>query len=54
MPKIKSKKEALEKLNNLPDAVVMRIAELSDNEKAYSYFSNGINFSLLKGMLNSL
>ncbi|WP_233898132.1 hypothetical protein [Tenacibaculum piscium] len=51
MAKIKSKKEALDKLNNLSDNVVIRIAELSENKTALGYFENAFQFAILKGFL---
>lgn len=50
--KIKTKKEALQVLDKLPDDALKRLAELSTNKKALGYFSNPIQFAVLKGFLN--
>lgn len=52
MPKIKTKSEALEKLSQLDDKVLIRMADLSENEKALSYFSCPLKYGAVKGFLN--
>lgn len=47
----KNKTEALEKLSQLPESALIRMAQLSDNEKALQYFTNPIMFGLVKGFL---
>lgn len=42
---------AMEKLNELDTTVLTRMAELSDNPKAQSYFKSGILFEVVKGFL---
>ena len=49
--KITNKKEALKKLESLPEKALIRIAELSENKNALSYFTNPIKFGLVKGYL---
>lgn len=46
-----NKKEALKKLEKLPEKVLVRIAELSANKKAIGYFSNPLQFGILKSFL---
>ena len=46
-----TKEEALKKLAQLDEKTLSRLAEISDNSKARSYFSNDIQFALLKGYL---
>ena len=48
---IKSKDQALEKLGKLPDSVLFRIAELSENPRALGYFESGFQFAILKSFL---
>ncbi|MBE7660966.1 hypothetical protein [Tenacibaculum finnmarkense] len=50
MPKI-TKAEAIKMLSDLPEETLSRMAELSSNKKAMSYFSNNILFALLKSYL---
>ncbi len=52
MAEIKDKKEALDKLAKLDEKILKRLAELSDNPKAMSYFSSPINFAIVKAFLN--
>ncbi|WP_299134564.1 hypothetical protein [uncultured Tenacibaculum sp.] len=49
---IKNKKEAIAQLNKLDEEVVIRLAELSTNAKALTYFSNPVKFTLVKAHLN--
>ena len=51
MPQINSKEEALQVLSDLDEKTLIRVAELSTNKKALGYFSNPIQFGLLKGFL---
>lgn len=51
MPQFKTKEEAIKQLEDLPDDVVKRLAELSTNKKALGYFSNPIQFAVVKGFL---
>ncbi|WP_271406979.1 hypothetical protein [Tenacibaculum soleae] len=51
MANINNKKEAITQLESLPETTLMRLAELSTNKKALSYFSNPIQFAVLKGFL---
>ena len=46
-----NKQQALEKLATLDEIVLVRLASLSDNKKALSYFSNGILWNTLKAFL---
>lgn len=48
---VKTKEDALRVLNELPEETLKRVAELSTNKKARSYFSNPIQFAVLKGFL---
>lgn len=50
--KIQNKEQALAQLQELPEKVLMRIAELSTNEKAQSYFSCPIKFGAVKSFLS--
>ena len=50
--KIQNKKQALEVLTNLPEKVLIRIAELSSNPNAQSYFSCPIKYGAVKGFLS--
>lgn len=52
MGKIKTKKEAIEKLSQLDEKVLIRMADLSENEKARSYFSCPLKYGAVKGFLN--
>lgn len=54
MAQIKTKEEAIQQLNSMPEKALIRIAELSTNEKALKFFTNPIKFGVLKGYLNSL
>lgn len=49
--KINTKDDALKVLNELPEKTLIRVAELSTNKKALGYFSNPIQFAVLKGFL---
>lgn len=51
MARAKTKDEAIEKLSKLPKNIIINLAELSENEKALSYFSNPIKLGVLKGFL---
>ena len=51
MAQIKTKEEALQVLSDLDEKTLIRVAELSTNKKARGYFSNSIQFALLKGFL---
>lgn len=42
---------ALEQLNELPTAVLVRLAQVSKSEKAIKYFKNGILFETVKAFL---
>jgi len=53
MQGIKTKEEALQVLSKLPEKSLIRMAELSTNKKAQGYFSNTIQFAVLKGFLGS-
>lgn len=53
MPKIKTKQDALNVLQNLDERVLVRMAELSYNKKALSYFQNTIQFNVVKSFLSS-
>ena len=46
-----NKQQALEKLATLDETVLVRLASLSDNKKALSYFSNSILWNTLKALL---
>ena len=52
MKKLQTKEEALQVLENLPEKVLLRLAELSSNEKAQGYFSCPIKFGAVKGFLS--
>lgn len=49
--KINTKDDALKVLSELPKKTLIRVAELSTNKKALGYFSNPIQFAVLKGFL---
>ncbi len=49
--KIQNKQEALKVLGSLPEKVLIRMAELSQNEKAKSYFTCPIKYGAVKGFL---
>lgn len=51
MKKIQNKEEALQVLQNLPDKVLVRLAELSTNQKAQSFFSCPIKYGAVKSFL---
>ena len=46
-----NKQQALDKLAMLDETVLVRLASLSDNKKALSYFSNSILWNTLKAFL---
>lgn len=46
-----NKQQALDKLATLDEKVLVRLASLSENKKALSYFSNTILWNALKGFL---
>ena len=46
-----NKQQAIEKLAQLDEKVLVRLASLSDNKKALSYFSNSILWHALKAFL---
>lgn len=46
-----SKQEAIDKLAQLDETVLVRLASLSENKKALSYFSNAILWNTLKTFL---
>lgn len=46
-----NKQQALEKLATLDETVLVRLASLSNNKKALSYFSNSILWNALKSFL---
>ncbi len=50
--KIKTREEALNILEKLPDDVLKRVAELATNEKAKSYFSNPVKYLMVKSYLS--
>ncbi|MFL0077019.1 hypothetical protein V3A08_07470 [Tenacibaculum maritimum] len=52
MAKIKSKEEALSKLSQLDEKVLIRMADLSENKKARSYFSCPLKYGAVKSFLN--
>lgn len=43
--------EALKIISELPDAALFRVADLSKNEKAKSYFTNAFMFQMIKSFL---
>lgn len=47
-----TKAEALEKISNLEEIIIIRIAELCDNPKAKSYFTNPILWNVAKKFLS--
>ncbi len=49
--RIQNKQQALEVLENLPTKVLIRMAQLSQNEKAKSYFTCPIKYGAVKGFL---
>ena len=46
-----TKEEALEKIASLQEIIIIRIAELCNNEKAKSYFTNPILWNIAKKFL---
>ncbi len=50
--KIQTKQQALAHLESLPEKVLIRMAELSKNEKAQSYFSCPIKYGAVKSFLS--
>lgn len=50
--KIQNKEEALAILSDLPEKVLIRMALLSQQEKARSYFICPIKYGAMKGFLN--
>ncbi|CAM1355851.1 hypothetical protein [Tenacibaculum halocynthiae] len=49
--KIQNKKEAIKKLETLPDKVLIRLAELAQEPKALAYFSCPLKYGAVKGFL---
>lgn len=49
--KIENKEQALKKIEKLDEKVLIKLAELSDNKKAMSYFSNPILYATLQKFL---
>lgn len=43
--------DAMSKLNDLPTEVMVKLAKLSQSEKAQNYFKNPILFATLQGFL---
>ncbi len=52
MSKIRTKKEALNKLSQLDEKVLIRMADLSENDTARSYFSCPLKYGAVKAFLN--
>lgn len=48
---VKTKKQAIEQLSQLPEKTLIRVAEISKNPKALGYFSNPMQFEMLKAFL---
>ncbi|WP_164997586.1 hypothetical protein [Capnocytophaga sp. oral taxon 878] len=46
-----NKQEAIDKLAKLDETVLVRLASLSENKKALSYFSNTLLWNTLKAFL---
>ncbi len=46
------KKQAIEQLESLPYMAIVRLAELSKNEKALKYFTNQEKYNYLVKLLN--
>ncbi len=49
--KIQNKQQALQELEKLPEKVLMRMAELSQNKEARSYFTCPIKYGAVKSFL---
>lgn len=49
--KITTKEDALKKIEQLDEKVLIKIAKLSENKKAMSYFTNPILFAALEKFL---
>lgn len=48
------KQTALQELAQLDTTILERLAELSRNRRARAFFSNSLQFAMLKGYLNNM